>query len=447
MSGQSPTLLEELVKILGQAVSSDDLERAILHVLDWTGCAVAGAASPQAAILQKRASGGTCHVITGHKAEASEAALINGALGNVLEMDDVHREAILHPGPVVIPAALAAAETVNASTDEFLAGIIKGYEAMIRVGRATGTGHYAFWHNTATCGPFGAAAAAASIFNLTDEQTVWLLANAGSLAGGLWQMRHEDVMTKQLHAGRAAQSGLVAAELARDGFTGPASLLDGPQGFFAALCPDGAPDEVTAPSSGWLIHDVSFKPWPACRHAHAAIDAAMAVRMAVAGKKIKSVILRTYADAVKFCDKPAPQTVLEAKFSLQHAVALCLKKGAPALEDFEPAVFTDEAYRRFCKKVTVEESSSYSAAFPQHYGAEIDVHTEDGDVTSFAVTDAWGDPENPVSESYLSKKAADLMAWGGLEESAAEALIDACLAMRQQKDFRQYVAAFPGGHA
>jgi len=135
-----------------------------------------------------------------------------GRVSNVLEMDDVDRQAVLHAGPTVIPAALAMAEHIGASEKDFLDAIVIGYEATIRIGRAVGAGHYAFWHNTATCGPFGAAAAACYLLK-------------GSQAAGLWQTRHEpDSMAKQLHAGHAAHAGVLAAILSKQGFHGPCTI-------------------------------------------------------------------------------------------------------------------------------------------------------------------------------------------------------------------------------
>src|SRR5690606_34955687 len=118
-----------------------------------------------------------------------------------------------------------------------------------------------------------------------------------------------------------ARRGLQSARLAQAGLTGPRYILEGPQGFFAATCPGSEPQILVAsPDAPWAIWDTSFKPWPACRHAHATIDAALALRNRIDDPKaIKSIEIETYADAVTFCDKPDPKTETEAKFSLQHS--------------------------------------------------------------------------------------------------------------------------------
>jgi len=218
------TLTERLVPILVRPISDKDRKRAALLLLDWTGCAVAG--SKESAGLKVTAAFpdevGNCTRIGSSKASPLMAALHNGCLGNVLEMDDVDRQAVLHAAPTIIPAALAMAQQVGASAEDFLDAIVIGYEATIRIGRAVGPGHYAFWHNTATCGPFGAAATACHLLEGSDM--VSALGLAGTQAAGLWQTRHEpDSMAKQLHAGHAAHAGVLAAILSKQSFQGPRS--------------------------------------------------------------------------------------------------------------------------------------------------------------------------------------------------------------------------------
>jgi 2-methylcitrate dehydratase PrpD len=423
------TLLEQLADRLAEPVPQRLRERAARHLLDWLGCALAGAATEagwtvaRAVLSEQRSSAGDLTEVIGAggngegRAGARAAALYNGCLGNVYEMDDVHRTAILHPGPVVIPAALASWK----EPARLLDAIVRGYEAMIRMGRAVGPAHYAGFHNTATCGPFGAAAAAASALGLDRERTVWAMANAGSTSGGLWQMRHEDVPTKHLHAGRAAADGLDAALLAAQGFRGPASLLEGPQGFFAGLCPDGHPSRVAAPGDRWLIGEVSFKPWPACRHAHPAIDAALALREEVAPEAIESVRVQGYADALRFCDRPQPATVPEARFSLQHAAAVTLLRGAPGLSAFEPQAIRDEAMASLRARISVEEDAALTARFPERYGARVTVRAGGREHVA-EVRDALGDPDLPLSEGQLFAKAVMLMRAGGVGEEAADTL-------------------------
>jgi 2-methylcitrate dehydratase PrpD len=448
MSGQSVSITRRLAERLSRPVSPALQARAALHVLDWAGCALAGANSPagRAMAAGLLAEGpGRC-AVAGSKRGASPltAAMVNGAMGNVLEMDDVDKRAILHPGPTVIPAALAAAQTAQLSSQAFLSAVVRGYEAVIAVGRAVGPGHYAFWHNTGTCGPFGAAAAAASAFRLDPDTTAHALGLAGTQASGFWQTRHEPAsMAKQLHTARAAHAGLSAAMLASAGMTGPLEILEGPQGFFAATCPGADPEAVLAASGpGWLMEDVSFKPWPACRHAHAAIDAALAAREAgVSPEAVVSISLTTYDDALKFCDRARPQSVIEAKFSLQHSVAAALIFGKPELSHFDPAIFQREDVRALAASVQVAAGGPYAERYPARYGAGLELTLTSGETRSFDAPDALGDPENPLALDQLTAKARGLAAHAGLDEAQARALVQSALALADDAPLDRFAAS------
>lgn len=382
------SLTERLAQHLRRPVSETVRTRARLHLLDWLAC-VAGAAGSDAAAVARAAEPGAI----------GRAAL----LGNVLEMDDVHRSAILHPGPAVWPAALMAAQEAGTGMTGLLDGAVRGYEAMIAIGATFDAWHYAHWHPTATAGGFGAAAAAASVFALDTGETADALGHAGSLAGGLWRMRHEPGMTKQIHVAQAVLTGVRHARMAKAGAKGPRLILEGDQGLYAAMTRAPRPMRL---SEDWRIGEVSFKPWGACRHAHPAIDAALELRARGALKAPLTV--HTYRDALSFCDRPSPETPIQAKFSLQHSIAVVLDKGAPELADFEPDAIARLALLR--AQVAVAEDEALSAVFPEHFGARI------GD---FVLHDTLGDPERPLAAEGVQAKALALAAWGGVDGAEA----------------------------
>ncbi|RYY27053.1 MAG: MmgE/PrpD family protein [Sphingomonadales bacterium] len=385
MIGSDHSLTERIAQHLLRPVDKSVRTKARLHLLDWLGC-VAGARTTEVARIQ----GGLSSI------PAIEKAVW---LGNVLEMDDVHRTAILHPGPIVWPAALGGGSD---SLDEALDAGVLGYEAVIAIGATLDARHYSYWHNTATAGVFGAAAAAASRLGVDAAQMTSALGLAGSVTGGFWQMRHEPVMAKQWHLAHAVTTGQAAARQARHGVTGPRFILEGPQGLYAATCID--PKPLILPEA-WRIDEVSFKPWGACRHAHPAIDAALALK--AQGGLTGPVTVRTYRDAITFCDRPDPKSVLDAKFSIQHAVAVVMARGVPVLADFEPDAIAALAEPRAL--VTVEESADFTAAYPAHFGASITSAT-----SAVTFTDALGDPERPLSDRGVVDKARALMVWGGV---------------------------------
>ena len=433
VTSRQQTLLEGLVEIVNRPVPERLRPRTALHVLDWVGCAVLGACSPAGLSMAQygnQLGTGPCHAIRVGKLEASAAALVNGAYGNVLEMDDIHRTSILHPGPVVVPAGFATALREQCSAANFLDALVRGYEAMIRIGRSVGPGHYKVWHNTSTCGPFGAATAAGTILRLNPEQMLWALGNAGTQSAGPWQCRLEGTMSKQLHTARAAHAGVTAADLAHCGFTGPVSMLEGPLGFYAAMCPDPTPEQVLSdPDGAWLIEETSFKPWPACRHTHATIDASLEVRDGIDVADIAAVTVHTFADAASICDNPNPATTLEAKFSLQHCAAVVLLDGQPPLASFELDAIARDDVAALRKKVSLEVAEPYASAYPAHFGSGVTIRLHDGREISAQAHDSLGDPENPIDADAVEAKARMLMTAAKVDAGRVEAIIGAARAL------------------
>lgn len=405
------SLTEKLGRHIARPVNSVSRQRARLHLLDWLGCVAGARGTPNGKRL-----------IAALEAPAAY-------LGNVLEMDDVHRSAILHPGPVIWPTALSCAPDMEA----LLIAAVRGYEAMITVGATFDAHHYAHYHPTATAGVFGAAAASWSA--CSDEQDAEeVLANAfglaGTLAGGLWQTRHENDDAKQYHSGRASENGKTAFDTARRGLHGPRFILEGVQGLYAATCK--SPQKMVL-GDGWQIQGVSFKPWGACRHAHPAIDAALELK-AKLGELNGEITVESYADAVVFCDRADPKTVGEAKFSIQHAIAIVAEKGVPELADFEPDAIAGLADIR--RRICVKEAAEITQRYPRHYGARVSCGGE-----SVGLVDALGDPERPMDESQIIDKARALMAWGGLKTDDADHAIHLAL----EGDDCAGIAAMLGG--
>ncbi|OYY90916.1 MAG: hypothetical protein B7Y45_05715 [Sphingomonas sp. 28-66-16] len=384
------SLTERLAQHLLRPVNTVARDRARLHMLDWMGC-VAGARQSD---------------VAGALGSIQGTGLVRAAfLGNVLEMDDVHRTALLHPGPVIWPVALGS---LAESMDDMLVAAVRGYEAMIALGTSFDAHHYAQYHPTATAGVIGAAACEASSASSDALVVANAMALAASVSGGVWQTRHSANMAKQWHVANAVETGQSAAMYARSGITGPLDILEGVQGLYAATCQSPRPMTF---GDGWRIDEVSFKPWGACRHAHPAIDAALALR--ARGALTGPIEVETFADALTFCDRPDPTTPHQAKFSLQHAVAVVAVRGLPTLADFEPDSIAALAEAR--ARVTVTESPAITARYPAHFGATVRCGGE-----SEALIDTLGDPERPLSRDGVIAKARALFAWGGLDPAQAE---------------------------
>lgn len=433
------SLTHGLLDLLERPISPADRRRAALHLLDWIACAQLGstaAAGRALARLALQSAQGPCTTWGAGRREAGMAALVNGGLGNLFEVDDLHRRAIVHPGDTVIAAALAAAEREGSSGADLLDALIKGYEVTIRIGTAAGPAHYRHWYSTATCGVFGAAAACAHVLGLNSQRSLDALGQAGMMSAGLWQCRSEPTDSKQLATGRSAQSGLLAADLARIGFAGARQILEGEHGFFAAACgPVDLQAVLGRPDAAWMMHEVSFKPWSACRHVHPVIEAVIALRDQVGAstsmESIESIDVHTYADAISFADCVTPLSDHQARFSLQHAAAVAWTRGDLTLHDSHSDVRDDPQIAALRAKVRLHHDADLTAAYPERYGATVLLRDAGGVQHTLTVHTAKGDPENPLSASQIQDKALRLMAAAGLNPRLGEQIAQSCLALAE----------------
>ena len=405
------SLTRELVRIIrAKPVNPGDLDCAAFIVVDTLACALGALKTEPARMLSA--------VAPPSRGDTARRAFYLGGLAHILEMDDLHRDSVVHPGSVVIPAAWAIAEERDLGGRAFLKAVLAGYEACCRVGMAVGKAHYRVWHNTSTCGPFGSAMAAAELIGLTEQQAVWALGNAGTQSSGLWEFLGAGAMSKHLHTARAAESGVLAALLAREGFTGPDTILEGEKGFFVGLCPDPVPSAVTAaPDRPWELTRTSIKPWPCCRHTHPAIDAAIELHGKLAGVAIERAHVGVYQAALDVCDRPEPRDPYSAKFSLQHTVAVALADGRVVQESFDAAARERMIVER--SKVSLARSATVESAYPAGWGVELEVIAADGRKLSASRSEAKGDPENQLTLEELKSKAELMLVEGGMKTDEA----------------------------
>jgi 2-methylcitrate dehydratase PrpD len=352
-------------------------------VLDWLGVTLAGAREELSQILAADASeqGGTPMArLIGRDAIVStqQAALVNGAASHALDYDDVNMTLGGHPTVAVLPAVLALAEANGASGAALIAAFVAGYETLCRVGALVAPGHYARgYHATATVGGFGAAAACAHLLGLDAAGTATALGIAGTQAAGLKSMF--GTMCKPLHAGKAAQNGLLAASLAARDFTSRADVLECEQGFALTQSPDFNIEAALAePPRGWHVRDTLFKYHAACYLTHAPIECARELRRreALDPAAIRQVVVRIDAGAAKVCHIPAPRSGLEAKFSLRLTSAMALAGIDTArLDSYSARMAADPPLVSLRDKVSVE----FEHQWP-HTLAEMRVTLDDGRV-------------------------------------------------------------------
>ena len=265
-----------------QPLPEEVVHHAKRAVIDWYASLFPGLATPSVKMLEQALADdldhGGARLALGRRATARTAALINGTAAHAAEVDDSFRDAMYHPGAATIAAALAASQDTRASGLQFLRGVVLGYEISTRIGVVMGRSHYRYWHSTGTVGTFGAASAAGDIHGLDAPAFAHALATSATFAAGLQQAFRMDSMSKPLHAGRAAEAGLLAVKLARLGLTGSLDMFDGEAGLGQAMStgPDWSQVGATL-GRDFHITRLTFKNHIGCGHTFAAIDGALAV--------------------------------------------------------------------------------------------------------------------------------------------------------------------------
>ena len=345
------------------------LDHAAAALLDWLGAALAGASSDSGALtrrLEPLLGGPREASLVGCAQRASTylAALHNGTSSSVHELDDVHLDAAIHPGVVVIPAVLAVAEATRCGARELLTGIIAGYEVMARVGWMLGPSHYHNWHTTSTSGCFGAAAAAGYLWRLDPGTLGAALGLAGAQAGGVWEgISREAVMVKHFHGGRAAAAGLLAASLARTGYPGAARVLEGERGLVAAASTSTAADIRTAMASlgtEFMVQRNFFKRYPCCLGNFQGLDAVASLtkQSGVAADDVEAVTVRLESTSAWMVGNTAPDSIFEAKFSLPFAIATLLTAGRLGFAEYDDGWLHDPRVRGLMGRVKLVADDS-----------------------------------------------------------------------------------------
>jgi 2-methylcitrate dehydratase PrpD len=429
----SDSVTRRLAEVLASTAYSD-LSEAVLAdarraVLDWLGSALAGAKEAPARMAQRVAMGlgasDQATMFASGRGSAAAAALANGVASHILEFDDVHKGSTLHAAAPVIPAALAIAERERSSGPDFLLAVTVGYDAALRVGEAVNPSHYRFWHPTGTAATFGAAAAAGSLLKLNAAEMRDALGTAGTQAAGLWEFNADGSMSKHLHPGKAAFNGILAADLAREGFTGAARILEGERGFFRAMSERHDESRITdGLGRDWKIRENCYKLHSCCGHTHTAIDIALELRPA---EPIAAIGIETYGPGFEIVKEMNPRTPYQAKFSIAYCTAAGLCEGVVGLDQFAADRFSSEgvvhpAIAALLARTTVTVAGDLTAKYPGAWPARVTVTLEDGRRLTGSADFPRGNPENPVSTADLEKKFLNLVGsrWG--EEIARRAL-------------------------
>ncbi|UYO93563.1 MmgE/PrpD family protein [Pollutimonas sp. M17] len=358
------------------------------HVVDTIGVMFAGLDMPscESARLAAAEWGDADHatlVGLDTRAPASSAAFVNALHGRIHTYDDTYEPGTLHPGSPVIATCLAMAERLGADGRCFLGSAIAGYEVAARVAAAVSPGHYAYgFHNTGTCSVFGTTAAAAKLLGLDKKKFAETLGLAGAAAAGLRQHQIDGSMfDSALHGARAAQSGVMLAQMGAHGAGGPPGILDGPMGFCKVMGPSGDPARLDAGlGSRYEFSQMTIKPYPTCRFAHGPTAAALDLRQAhdIKAEQIASVEIAAFRQSIEVCDRPALNSALDATFSHQYSVTLALVHGAVSLDMIRHPETAGALAHDLLQRVKVVHDAELEQDFPRCWPHRVSIVMRDG---------------------------------------------------------------------
>ena len=406
-----------LVDTLGAIVygAQQPWSQAVIdHVLATGGdgrCTIIGASRPA-----NRSTGTTPAMARGPANRSTRttpamASLANGASAHAFELDDVHEEAISHPGAVVVPTAMALTEEHDCTGSELLEAIVIGYEAMGRAGIAVGPAAHMLggFHPTSMSGVFGAAAAAGRLLGLDGEQLNHAFGIATSLASGTMEFAASGGMAKRLHAGRAAEGGVTAALLAQRGFEGSSDGLAGRYGFCRVFTTEPRIELLTERlGDRWMIEEITVKPYAACSDIHPMIQAAAELRAdGLPVDRITRIEATGPTKAAEQNSLDGTTSVMAAQYSAEWniAAALLSDPGDPAT--YAPDRIADPDMAALQAKVaSIEAHPDFDATYAWKIGGEVRVTLDDGEVRVRRVHGQIGSMHAPLTRDQIDAKFA-----------------------------------------
>ncbi len=419
MTNVTEKMAEFCEKIKFKILPEEVVKRAKLLILDTVGIIIRARHDAEStkslisAVNKLDLNNGNCQVFSDKsKYVPSAAALINGTLAHSLDFDDTHAEASLHSSAPILAAAFAAAQMKNCSGQELITACVLGYEIQIRLGLAGGSSaHYKRgFHPTATCGIFGAAAAAGYIVGLSKEQFISAFGIALSQSSGSMQFLNDGSWTKRSHVGQAAQNGLNAAILAGEGFKGPKEAFEGKWGYLNSFVSGGDLSKaLEGLGEKFETLNLGVKPYPSCRYSHAAIDGLLELKKEINFdiKDLEDVDVGLSETALNIIgypieEKQNPENVVDGQFSMPFCAALALRNGSFTWDDYKLNLKNDEILD-LCKKVSVSPNKQAEECCPKYMSANVKIKVS-GKVYEKFIKIPKGDPENFMTDQEFEDK-------------------------------------------
>ncbi|MBT5297747.1 MAG: MmgE/PrpD family protein [Rhodospirillaceae bacterium] len=398
---------------------------------------------------------GDCSVLGDKQAYApSAAAMVNGTLAHSLDFDDTHAAGSLHSSAPIVPAALAAAEMAGASGKDLIAACVAGYEIQIRLALALDpTDHYARgFHPTATCGVFGAAAAAGRLLGMDADGIQSAFGIALSQAAGSMQFLADGSWTKRSHVGQAASNGLICATMAAEGFKGPDAAFEGQWGFLQGYAPNS--DEAKATDrlgSHWETLRLAVKPYPSCRYSHAAMDGLVALSEEhdIKPDDVEAIEIGLPEMGRKIIGEPLeakinPECIVDGQFSMPFCAAVVMREGQMGWDDYAKHISDDETLA-LCRKIKTVPDDQAEAAFPANMSGSVKIKTSSGEFETF-VEVPKGEPDNFMSATEFRAKFDGLCA-PYLDDARRDRLADALLSLETANNVGDVFALCQPGNA
>ena len=363
-------------------------------ILDFMGVAIAGSAKKESSIWKEYYA---------EKVTAPQASLFQPGFQNMTA-------SITHLAVITVPTAFALAQKLHLSGKQVIEAVAAGYEAGARIGETINPSSYKYWHTTAVVGAFSSGATASKLLGLTEEQIVNCFGSAGTQAAGLWEFLASGSMSKVLHTANANLCGMRAAELAKLGFTGAPTILEGERAFVNALAPEHDMNNlVKGFGEGYRITENSFKPYACCRHTHSADYCVEKILAAhdINPDDIVSITDDTYSTAVQTTNNPYPENPYAAKFSVQFCIAAAI-----ILRDLSDRVFTIEninnpKIKELMSKIKVNVSPKLDDEFhqdPNQWSHKLTITMKNGEVITDQVDYPIGDFKNPFDWAMADRK-------------------------------------------
>ena len=407
--------LAEFLSGLRDQIAPAHIAAACNCVIDTLGAIAYGAEQPWSQAAARHAlatsTGGACTIVGwSETASPAMAAFANGAAAHAFELDDVHEEAVNHPGAVVVPAALAVAEDLHASGQDFLEAVVVGYEAMARAGLAVGPVSHmlAGFHPTSMSGVFGAAAAAAHLRGLDSARFNHAFGIAASLASGTMEFASSGGMAKRIHAGRAAEGGIMAASLASDGVEGARDGLAGQYGFCRIFTDDPRPQLLTdRMGERWMIDEITIKPYPSCSDVHPMVQATaeLVAEHGIVAAQIGHIVVHGTTKTAELNDMDGTQSVMAAQYSAPFNIAAAVVADPADPATFDPERIADPALAAMqAKVVAIHPTPEFDATYAWRQGARVQVTLTDGRVLGRTVHGQKGSMHDPLSDTEIERK-------------------------------------------